>query len=123
MTTSVNGTPIAIYGLSNSNLISKKQIPTVSTRQIKNLQKLSHCDTHNSNTGGGTSAVDDPAGAAAWRVCPAAPPLNTSAGARSRNSPQCLHFFAIARITSPQNGHRFVASSDVVTAPSIFFGL
>src|SRR5271156_4469205 len=77
---------------------------TTIVTQMMYFQKLSHCDTEREKTGE-TSAGDG----LGLGVAP------SGGVARSRNSPQCLHFLAMARITSPQKGQRLVASAAAST--------
>src|SRR4051812_7124798 len=45
--------------------------------------------------------------------------MGSPGAARSRNSPQCLHLRAMARMTSPQKGQRLVGSPVAVSGVAV----
>src|SRR5580704_1338828 len=102
--TTVAEMPMAAYSRRLGSPSSTRATSTTIVRQMMYFQKLSHCETERAKTGG-ASAGDGVA-------LEAAP---SGGEARSRNSPQCLHFLAMARITSPQKGQRLVASAAAST--------
>src|SRR5579884_1063006 len=92
--------PIGAYSCSARMPRRTIAVSATMVTQITYFQKLSHWETAREKTGGGEGAS----------AAGAAPVVLSGGAARSRNSPQCLHFLAMARITSPQKGQRRVAS-------------
>src|ERR1700743_66283 len=95
MMTTAEEMPMGAYSRRGCSPMSTIAVSAISVTNITDFQKFSHCETEREKTGGAS-------GGAAGGTVPEEEAASDGA-ARSRNSPQCLHFFAMARITWPQN--------------------